>query len=537
MRNIAVAAVLGFSAVLAACSDTPADNKGISTDISGPMMGKKTNTGACSSTQAALVEADQAVLFAGATLNDAQALWRNVKQDCSTTNTARMATAQDALMEYIRFTILVYRDNPSAILPTDNSAAIVGHWNLAFPYVGYLAPGVPSDMLEVGAARVISRSQMAADSVEFGIPAVAAMRSLPQVTGGDPRGHLFVIFPVTTANCNPQSALAESTACFNFKAFPSAPAGFNPRIRVGICYSGGFDAPGLAHYNGSSTTIEPTITYPSSTFCHNANAPRYGSTGFFGRVSRLASTIFGVKRAYAAHGGLGTLAPGFSTFVPVERNLFTATFGTLDAGDTPAEGELPAPDRGFWTEVFSTSPGSIFVRDSLGNLNTKPVVLNQGGGACNNNCGGLSLIGQIKTADASGAISGGSYYISWTSVQNHASPKNAPFVIRGSDSAEIARVAYARQQGGNKILYNGSAVKDAGWTKGQAQTFILIIDFVNGTTTLTVKNSAGDVVATATDNFVEDATDLSQIAAEFSEIDSGIVGWDNVIIERLPDSE
>ena len=535
MRHTAAAVVLALSVVLAACSDTPAD-KGISPDIAGPMMAKKGGGTACSSTQAALVEADQDVLFAGATLNTARALWRNVKQDCSTSNATRMASAQDALMEYIRFTIVLYRDNPSEILPDDNSAAIAGHWNLAFPYVDYVAPGLPNNVLDLGAARVVSRTELVdADSVEFGIPSVAAMQIEEQVSGGDPRGHLFVIYP-EPGNCNPQTALAESPDCFNFKAFPSAlPGAFNPRVKVGICAEVSFVAPGFAHYSGTgTTTIEPPIDYPGHAFCDGEEPVR--RYGVFGRVTRLASKIFGVKRAYAAHGGLGTLAPGFSTFVPVERNLFKATFTHDALGFAPDSGEIHPPDRGYWLKVFSTSPGSIEVQPSLGDLNTQPVVLNQGGGACQNNCGGLDLWGQIETADNSRAIAG-RVLVSWTSVQDHAAPKEAPFVLRSSADVEIARVAYVKAQGGTRIKFNNQVVPGADWVKGQRQSFSILLNFVTGDATLTVRNSAGTVVATVTQNIRNGATDLSQVNAEFSNIDSGIVGWDNIIVERLPDSE
>ena len=536
MRNIAVAAVLAFSAALAACSDTPVD-KNISSDLTGPVMAKSTGV-ACTTAQSQLVEADQAVVFAAGTTRDSiVALWRKVKRDCSTTNATKMSVAQDALMEYIRYTLITFRDNPGDILPADNSAALVGHWNLAFPYVSYVAPGLPSDVLDNGAARVVSRTELAAAPVEFGIPTVAAMQTSPQTTG-DKRGHLLVIYP-QTGDCLPdQSALDESESCYNFKSFPVSSPSYNPRMKVGICYTDTFVTPGFGHYDGVSTTIEPTIVYPSTAFCHDENSVRYGSRGFLGRVTRLASKMFGVKRAYAAHGGLGTLAPGFSTFVPVDLNLFKATFTDVAIGSAPDSGELASPDKGYWTRVFSTSPGSIKVQSSLADLITRPVVLDQGGGACASNCGGLDLWAQIETDDGSRAVSDGQYLISWTSVQDQPAPKAAPFVARSKDGLEIARVSYSKENGGTRIRYNGAIVQGANWVRGNYQSFSLLVDFDARTTTLTVKNSLGATLATSTKNFVnDDAADLSQFRAEFSNIDSGVVGWDNILIERLPDSQ
>ena len=277
MRNFAAAAVLGCTVALAACSDTAVD-RSVSPDGAEPLMAKSTSV-VCTTAQSQLVEANAATIFeAGAVLDSVDALWRKVKQDCSTSNTTRMDRAKDALMEYIRYGILLYRDNDGGIIATDRSAALVYHWGLAFPFVGYAAPVVPTDVLDIGAARVVSRSEMAADSVEFGIPGKAAMKTAPQSSSGDPRGHLFVIFPVST-DCLPhQSALTESNDCYNFKSFPTSSPSYNPRMKVGICYDETYDAPGLGHDDGTNTTVEPVLfTYPDPTFCHSTdNSIRYG---------------------------------------------------------------------------------------------------------------------------------------------------------------------------------------------------------------------------------------------------------------------
>ena len=540
MRNRVIVTALGLAVLAVGCVDDSTEDRGISSTVAGPAMAKATGV-VCTNAQSQLVESDAAAIFsAGAVLDSVETLWRKVEQNCSATNAGRMSIAQDALMEYIRYGILLYRDG-SGITASDRSAALVAHWAKAFPFVNYAAPDVPTDLLAVGAARVVSRSEMAAAPVEFGIPGKAAMKTAVQSTSGDPRGHLFVIFPVST-DCLPhQSALTESNDCYNFKSFPTSSPSYNPRMTVGICYDESYDAPGLGHDDGTNTTIEPTFVYPNETFCHSTdNNIRYGVRGFFDKVTRVASGFFGTKRAYATHGGLGGLAPGFSTFGPVERNLFKATFATVSLGATPAVGALPSPDKGYWTSVFSTSPGSITVQSASGNLIAKPVVLNQGGGACVNNCGGLELFGQIATSDTSRKISGGKISVSWESVQNQPAPKGAPFVLRAKDGKEIARVSYSKENGGTRIRYNGKVVQNASWVVGQAQRFTLIVDFATKKTTLTITSNPFGVATNLTpaaESFVNSgAADLSRIQAEFSGIDSGIVGWDNIIIEKLPDT-
>ena len=540
MRNIAIAAVLGFTAVLAACSDDTTADQGISSTVAGPTMAKSTSV-ACTNAQSQLVEDNAAAIFSdGAVLDSVEALWRKVKQDCSTSNSTRMSSAQDAFMEYVRYGILLYKAG-SGISATNPSAALADHWDIAFPFVSYPAPNLPDSVLIYGAARVVSRSEMAADPVEFGIPGEAALKTAPQGSNGDPRGHLFVIYPERD-DCLPhQSALTESSDCYNFKSFPVSSPSYNPRMKIGICYEDNFIAKGMGHDDGIKTTIEPTIEYPSAAFCHDSTNTeiRYGVRGIFDRVNRLASRLFGTKRAYATHGGLGTIAPGFSTFGPVERNLFRATFTTVSLGATPDSGALPSPDKGFWTKVFSTSPGSITVQASSGDLGSKPVVLDQGGGACGKTCGGLDLWGQIATADASLAITGGKASVSWESVQNQPSPKGAPFVLRAKDGKEIARVSYSKENGGARIRYNGKVVQGATWVPGETQRFTLIVDFTTKKTTLTITSNPFGIatdLSPAAELFVNpNAADLSRIQAEFTGIDSGLVGWDNIYIEKLPD--
>lgn len=543
MRNLTIAGVFVSLGVLAACSDAPVE-KATSPDFELPRTGRSVSVACQSAYSLQVKRAQDSIFAAGATLDSIKALWKKVDADCSTNNTTRMAKAQEAFMEYVRFTIITFATRSGDIIPTDKSKTTTDHWDLAFPYVTYAAPGLSSSSLTNGAAKVITVADLiTTPEIEFGIPTLAAMTVRKQLAGGDQRGHLFVIYPLSTDCLPDNSALTESGSCFEFSSFPAPSSTFNPRLKVGICYTDAFVTPALAHYTGGATAILQAIVYPSVDFCHDAGSTRYGSTGLFGRVTRLASRLFGVKPAYAAHGGLGTLPPGTSPFVPVDRNIFMATFSALAPGDIPALGALPSPDKGFWTRRVATSPGSITVQQSLADLITKPVVLAQAGGNCGTRCGGLDLWGQVKTADATNTVNTGKYLITWTSVQDQPSPKAAPFVVRSNAGLEIARLSYSKEPSGNKLRYNDQIVPGATWVRGQAQIFTILVDFSANptTTTLTVTTNpfglSPTTVTVGPKNFVESAADLSRIQAEFSGIDSGVVGWDNITIERVADTQ
>ena len=174
MRHTAAAVVLAFSAFLAACSDSAVD-RNIAPDFPDPMMAKSVGV-ACTTAQSQLVEDHQDAIFAaGPTLDGAEALWRDVKQLLDHERKPHGFCAGRVHVVHPLYRSQ-FRDNPAGIIG-DKSAPIVAHWNFAFPYVSYAQPGLPSDTLQPSARRVITRSEMAADSVEFGIPSVAAMQT------------------------------------------------------------------------------------------------------------------------------------------------------------------------------------------------------------------------------------------------------------------------------------------------------------------------------------------------------------------------
>ena len=129
MRNLTIAAIV-LSGVLAACSDAPVD-RATSPDLGAPSMARSSGI-ACSNTYSQTIKQAQASIFAaGTVLDSVQTLWNKVESDCFATNATKLARAQDAFMEYVRYTILVYANSPASIIPTDKSKAITDHWDSA----------------------------------------------------------------------------------------------------------------------------------------------------------------------------------------------------------------------------------------------------------------------------------------------------------------------------------------------------------------------------------------------------------------------
>src|SRR6185503_10752223 len=256
MRNSFIAVAIVSLSVLAACSDEPIQKATLpDVDIS---FAKNTSSACTSGYSQTVKDAQVATFAAGATLDSIQALWKKVDADCSLSNSTKLARAKEALIEYVRYTIIVFRDNSGDIIPSNKSLAITEHWNLVFPYVTYAAPTLPSSFnLATASARVLTNGELDAavgDSIEFGIPSKAGMLFKKQSTSGDVRGHLFVIYPVS-GDCLPDNAvLSESASCYEFASFPTASPGFDPDPKVGICYDhvndDDFITPALAHYHG-----------------------------------------------------------------------------------------------------------------------------------------------------------------------------------------------------------------------------------------------------------------------------------------------
>jgi hypothetical protein len=236
------------------------------------------------------------------------------------------------------------------------------------------------------------------------------------------------------------------------------------------------------------------------------------------------------QSAYAGHGGLGGLGGGFSPVGAVDLEIFRATFTNNTVGVAPG-----APETGTWTQA-TKPPGSILVQSSLGQQSSNLAVLNQGGGNCKT-CFGLLLQGNLEHAGTAFATTG-KYDVEWTSLQENANMKEALFALRSSSGANIATVTYAVRNNVNLIMYNNTSKNNNNtfvdnWVQHVPRSFRIRVDLDAGTTSLFLD---GNPVAGAQDvAFLSSAANLATVSADFRGIDSGTMGWDNIIVTRLSD--
>jgi hypothetical protein len=175
------------------------------------------------------------------------------------------------------------------------------------------------------------------------------------------------------------------------------------------------------------------------------------------------------------------------------------------------------------------------VQSSLGQLNSKLVVLNQSGGNCAK-CGGLLLQGNLVTTGP--AATEGIYEAEFDALQAQSNMKEAVFVIRDTNGRDIARVTFAVRNNINQILYNdykghlGTLLGP--WVQNVPRHFRIQVDLDAKTTTIWFDNSSTAAVEGAA--YVNtNANNLATISADFRGIDSGTMGWDNVKVTRLAD--
>ena len=529
MRHAALTATAVAAVVVAlvACEEQAPDRELTAPDA--VSFAKKQPGGGCDATRGRLIGTQQADLWAKPALDSAKLLFGLVTPECLTDS------GKSLMLDYIQWTI----NHRGVMKSTATDAMLLTHWNTVFPYVGYTGNDQPTSVplsifTDSGAVGVIdgnSSGELTAKN--------AAMTVTEQDSDGDQRDHLFVIYPIGT-NCLTGTNLKQSGPCFQFSSFPHVDPKFSPKVKLGICQplhlgeNFPLANPSLGHLDPITRVTEDAGTYP--TFCdHLASNVPTGSwnRGFGQAVTRLA---WYAKRAltpeplYAVHGGLGGLGGKLSPFGAVDRLVFDEDFSDDSIGTTPA---TAAP--GTWTTQW-TSPGSILVRASLGNVNNRIVVLDQGGGNCAK-CGGLLMQGNLFSA--SSAASTGIYDVEFIALQDAANMKEAVFVLRDSGGRDIARVTYAVRNNKKLIMYNDTkqnvqtTTPVGNWVQHKADSFKIRVNLDTKKTTLWFNN-----VETRTDlAFVQSATNLATISADFRGIDSGTMGWDDIGIERQADTD
>ncbi|HMA19523.1 MAG TPA: hypothetical protein VKO87_01905, partial [Gemmatimonadaceae bacterium] len=185
--------------------------------------------------------------------------------------------------------------------------------------------------------------------------------------------------------------------------------------------------------------------------------------------------------------------------------------------------------------LFATPPGTITVQNSLGQLNSKLVVLNQSGGNCKN-CGGLLLRGRLLTTGPAAAI--GTYEVEFDALQAQSNMKEAVFVLRDSVGRDLARVTFAVRNNQNLILYNdyknhpGTFLGN--WVQYVPRHFRIQLDLDAHNSTIWFDNGTSAAVSGAP--YVNtNANNFYTISADFTGIDSGTMGWDEIKVTRLSD--
>ena len=541
MRHVALTTIAAFTAVVAivACEEQAPDKSLTAPDA---VSFARPIGGACDAGRARLIETQQADLWARPALDQAKALFATVASNCSA------VAGKSLMLDYIQWTI----DNRGARRTGTTDAQLLAHWNTVFPYVGYTGndqpTAVPSTIFSTGAVGVIDGDEQG----EISVPNAAALTSYVQDANGDARDHLFVIYPIT-ANCLTGTNLRQFGPCFQFSAFPHVAPNFSPKVKVGICQplhlgeNFPLAKPSLGHLDPVTRITEEAGTYPA--FCDDvtatvpAGAWNQGLGNMMTRLAWYAKRVVTPKPLYAVHGGLGGLGAGLSPFGAVDLEVFSETFSSNAVGTVPDS----LAETGKWKPITVKAPGSIIVQGSLGDVDNKLAVLNQAGGNCSNSCGGLLLQGNLFTEG--NEASAGIYDAEWVSLQAQSNMKEAVFVLRDLNGRDIARLTYAVRNNQNVILYNdipgtrkqpGTIGKTVGtWTQNKKDHFRIRV-VLDGTTLLprntTLYFNGATTTALSNLPFVNTgATGLSIIAADFSGIDSGTIGWDDIKVVRLPD--
>jgi hypothetical protein len=533
MRHVALTTVAFVAAVaIVACEQQVADQNPTAPEVD--LSFAKQLGGQCDAARLRAIGDEQKAQWANPYLAQATALFDLVSANCS--NTA----GKSYMLDYIQWTI----DNRTNRKSGTTNGQLISHWNTVFPYVGYTGAdqplNVPDSVFTVGAAKVIDGGQTG----ELTAPN-AALTFYAQSTGGDLRDHLFVIYPIP-ANCLTGSNLQQFGPCFRFDAYPHQTAVWNPKAKMGICeihdpldqIQNHISSPALAHLDPIAKVTDSVGShYPAYCLDDVASIPR-GSwhNGFGAAVTRLAwmaKRAVTPQSAYAGHGGLGGLGGGFSPIGAVDLEVFHADFENNAVGAAPS-----APETGSWQIVTLTPPGTITVQNSLGQQNSKLVVLQQSGGNCKN-CGGLYLRGNFESAGSQATA--GTYDAEFDALQSQSNMKEAVFALRDNNDVNIATITFAVRNNTNLILYNdkkGSPQQLLGnWVQNVPVHFRVRVSLggINTGDAQSTEVWVNEVSKFAGVPFLANAANFSRIAADFRGIDSGTMGWDNIIVTRLSD--
>ena len=519
MRIRTIAALAVASAFAFACRDTPPASP---TDPGVDLQFAKSTGGACDGAVSRTAKAELSNLLANPQLKTALDNWSAVVSACSTSNPD---AANGPLMVHLNYLRGLYPASFITSTAGTKSELFRQHINTAFSFVGYSVPNITGAQLDSAIVQVILPT---GGTREYILPHLGAFKLPEQDSNGDPRGHLFVMYALN-AQCLSVDNLQDLGNCVEVVSYPTVDPRFSPGIQVGICIAETITNNGLylGHEVNGKTEVAVNLAYPAS--CHPPETAEGSWTGgpasILKRLAWLGKKAMMPAVAYGTDKGLGGIGGALSPFGGVDAQIFAASFNVPP--DTVGRPPILVNGNYFFTKNVE-APGSILIQSSLGTYTGPLAVLSQGGGNCAV-CGGLDLTAHFYSVSGHPADDG-VYEVNWTSVQASPSVKGAPFVVRDSAGHEVARVTYITAKNSqNKLTYNGQVV--AAWTRNVAQHFSLVVNLNNNTTTLYI-----DGVSMGSKAFVSSlADDLASIGAEFSGIDSGVMGWDEIGVRRIAD--
>jgi|SRR5687768_3925307 len=525
--GIGVAAVL----VLAACTpDQPASRDPLApTD---PVLAQGDQ---CAGGLASQIAKEQKALYSGTVLTAMQNQFTVLKNLCPGDSTTT------ALHVYLQMVV----NNRGANPDSTRAANMVKHVSSVTNYF----TSVPVNrsykvFMSNGGADVLTATVTNGDSM-FTFDKGARLRI--QANTYPNKSHFFTFESRPMSDCDATTSLrtegpsganlrGTGSTCYDIKDYPHETS-YSPKMQLTICMLDHFGETGIVHQIGAGGEVLPDLVL-GSTFCddfqHASNSWLKQNGGPFGRVLASAYDYLRPRSLLADDVGESGSIGLFSLVGGALNVVFEDNFGEIG---TP-------PDIGDAWQIDTTFPGYIRVESSFGLLTDSVVVLSQAQGNCAN-CPPFQLIG--TRVNASQVETLGSYQVTWTSLQNKPSVKEAPFVLLNENNEEIARLSYVSLQNqGNRLLFTVNqpgtdSVYDVGaWVRDQPQNFkITVNQTVLGSNDNSVSFGFGTnptdlpLVGPVQTNF---ASKLVKIGYVLTGIDAGVIASNKWVVIRLSDT-
>jgi hypothetical protein len=365
----------------------------------------------------------------------------------------------------------------------------------------------------------------------------AALKYPYGTTPGGP--HLFTFEPKPASFC--PSNLRPNTRCYDVRDYPHESL-YSPSLIIAMCLRGHAGPSALIHQRENFGTEVLPEEEQLALSCQDTHASLSGwlrrEAGPVGQVLARAVDFLAPRQLFAddvgESGSLGAMSPVGGALTVIFEDGFTANaVGPLANGTDPVVGDVPSS----WL-VEVTHPGFVNVQNGLGDLTGKVVVISQALGNCSA-CPTVRVLGTRINPSPTNTI--GSYEITWSSLQNKPSVKEAPFVVLSATGAELARLSYVSENGQSLLRFNGAAVGT--WTRDVAQHFRIIVNLQtlsganSNTTTLAIRDANNDyqTVAGPVPFKTAGQTTMSTIGYVLTGIDAGVIAADNFLVRRLAD--